>query len=182
MTAHFGGWEMGALVTKQDAALRVVHVVREREANPNSARYLEGLLENLGGPRYVVHYSADEASLGVDLLAALRRGEWVALQGDRPPTDGRAMRVPFLGISGEFPPGPAILARISGAPLVPVLVERLGREHYRLHMSAPIRVDAGAPREASVQAAVKEYAGELEAFIRRSPHQWFCLHDLRARS
>jgi lauroyl/myristoyl acyltransferase len=181
VTAHVGGWEMGAGVTQDDPSTRVLHVVREREANPESAKYLESLLAGLGGPRIVVHYSADESSLGIELLGALRRGEWIALQGDRPPTGGKVVSIPFLGEDVDFPLGPALLGRLSGAHVVSIFVERLGREHYRLRMCRPIQVDQAILRDEAIKQATTAFARELEAVVRRRPYQWFCLRNIRSR-
>ena len=50
------------------------------------------------------------------LVAALRRGEAVAMQGDRPlGTRGDAI-VSFFGAPAAFPLGPFVLARAAGAP------------------------------------------------------------------
>ena len=117
-TAHVGNWEMGSALPaiRED---RVVNLVREGELDPESQAFIEGLLQGLGGPRYRTHFAADDPRLGLTLFEALRRGEIVALQADRPRAGGQAETVELFGTPYPMPVGPVVLARSSGAPLVP---------------------------------------------------------------
>ena len=90
LTAHLGAWEVGSMVPS--AALgRPVHVVRESETDPRAQEFLSDLIRRAGGEGYITHF-AEDPHLGMALLDALRRGEIVALQGDRPRTSGRTWR------------------------------------------------------------------------------------------
>ena len=55
-------------------------------------------------------------NIGVELLAALRRGEVVALQGDRAIGTRGDIMLPFFGRPAPFPLGPFLLARAAGVP------------------------------------------------------------------
>ena len=57
--------------------------------------------------------------MSLELMAALRRGEVVALQGDRALGNRGDISVPFFGRPAPFPVGPFRLASASGAPIVP---------------------------------------------------------------
>jgi KDO2-lipid IV(A) lauroyltransferase len=116
--------------------------------------------------------------LGVRLLDALRQGDVVALQGDRPRADGRTVEAPFLGRTLGFPVGPAALARAAGVPLVPVFVFREGRLRSRVSIRAPIEVAETRDRDADVADATRRLAAEIERAVRAAPHQWFCFAPL----
>jgi lauroyl/myristoyl acyltransferase len=172
ITAHLGNWEVGSL--KPSAAeSRPVHVVREAETDPRAQEYISELIRNQGGGLYHTHF-AEDPRLGMLLLDALRRGEIVALQGDRPRTGGRVATVTLFGRPFPLPVGPAALARAAGVPLVPVFVFRAGRRRYRVAIRPAIRVAPTAEHPDGVEAALRRFAAELEAAIASEPHQWFC--------
>ena len=176
VTAHLGAWEVGSMLSSSREARRV-HVVREAETDPRAQRFIEGLIRRCGGELYVTHF-AEDPQLGMDLLDALRRGEIVALQGDRPRSRGRTLETRLFGRPFPLPVGPAALARAAGAPIVPVFVFREGRLRYRCVLRPPIRVAQTGDRQRDVREALECFAGDLEAAIRREPHQWFCFRRI----
>ncbi|PYQ63766.1 MAG: hypothetical protein DMF53_09370 [Acidobacteria bacterium] len=178
VTAHLGAWEVGSMLPSSREGRRV-HVVREPETDPRAQRFIEGLIRSCGGELYITHF-ADDPQLGVGLLDALRRGEVVALQGDRPRSGGRTVEASLFGRPFALPVGPAALARAAGAPIVPVFVLREGRLRYRCLLRPAIHVAQSGDRQRDVQEALAGFAADLEAAIRREPHQWFCFRRLWA--
>jgi KDO2-lipid IV(A) lauroyltransferase len=174
--AHLGAWEVGSMLPASRDGRRI-HVVREAETDPRAQRFIEGLIRSRGGDLYVTHF-ADDPQLGVDLLDALRRGEIVALQGDRPRSSGRTAEVSLFGRPFHLPIGPAALARAAGVPLVPVFVFRDGRLRYRCTLRPAIPVAQSADRRRDLDEALERFATELAAAIQREPHQWFCFRSL----
>jgi len=171
ITAHLGNWEVGSM-SPVAAEARPVHVVREAETDPRAQEYISELIRKQGGGLYHTHF-AEDPRLGM-LLDALRRGEIVALQGDRPRTGGRVATVSLFGRSFPLPVGPAALARAAGVPLAPVFVLREGRRRYRVEVRPPIQVAPTAEHPDALEAALCRFATELEAAIAGDPHQWFC--------
>ncbi|HEX5760797.1 MAG TPA: hypothetical protein VF121_16530, partial [Thermoanaerobaculia bacterium] len=172
LTAHLGPWESGSMVPATRNR-RSVHLVREAEPDAEVDRFVRGLLEAHAPGLHVTHFAADNPHLGAVLLDALRAGDIVALQGDRPRAGGRSLEAPLFGRPFPFPVGPAALARAAGVPIVPVFVLREGRLRYRSRVRPPIEVPRTADREADLRQAVAGYAAELEGAIRERPHQWF---------
>ncbi len=176
VTAHIGAWEVGSMLpASQDR--RRIHVVREAETDPRAQRFIEGLIRGRGGDLYVTHF-AEDPQLGMDLLGALRQGEVVALQGDRPRAGGRTEEVSLFGRPFHLPVGPAALARAAAVPIVPVFVFREGRLAYRCRIRPAIRVAQSGDRRRDVSEALQSFSVELEAAVRRDPHQWFCFRSL----
>lgn len=176
VTAHIGAWEVGSMLpASQDR--RRIHVVREAETDPRAQRFTEGLIRSRGGELYTTHF-AEDPQLGFGLLEALREGEVVALQGDRPRSGGRTSEVSLFGHPFHLPIGPAALARAAGVPVVPVFVFREGRLRYRCVIRPAIHVAQSADRRRDLGEALERFAADLEAAIRREPHQWFCFRSL----
>ena len=176
VTAHLGAWEMGSLLPAHQEQ-RKIHVVREAETDPRAQRFIAELIRGAAGELYTTHF-AEDPCLGMELLDALRQGEIVALQGDRPRAGGRTAQVSLFGRSFGIPVGPAALARAAGVPLLPVFVFREGRLRYRCSIRQPIEVPHTADRYADVTQAAQRFAAELEAAIAHRPYQWFCFRKL----
>jgi KDO2-lipid IV(A) lauroyltransferase len=162
-TLHLGNWETGlALLASRG---RPVHVVLRREEIEADAIAMR--LRERPGVRPV---AAGESPLdALDLLLALRRGEIVAVQGDRA-WGAAARRAMLFGAPARLPAGPFLLAQAAGAPLALVCVPFLGHRRSRLIVEGPIEVAEG---EAGLAAATAEFARRVEAVVRRYPTQWF---------
>jgi KDO2-lipid IV(A) lauroyltransferase len=174
VTGHLGAWEVGSMAPASEERRRV-HLVREAEADPEADRFIRDLVERSASGLFQTHFfAAGEPRFGAVLLDALRAGDIVALQGDRPRAGGRTLAVPLFGRPFPFPIGPPALARAAGAPLVPIFVFREGRLRYRVRVWPPIEVPQTADREADLRGALTRFAAALEAAIRERPHQWFC--------
>ncbi len=177
LSAHLGSWEAGSIVPA-DRDGRRIHVVREAETDPRAQAFIRELIGRHGRGLYVTHFAADDPHLGMVMLEALRDGEIVALQGDRPRTGGRSLQTALFGRSFPLPVGPAALARAAGVPLVPVFIFREGRRRYRSIVRPPIYLAETADRKADLTVAVDRFGVELAAAIRRVPHQWFCFRKV----
>jgi len=177
VTAHLGNYEVGSMLPAQ-VDRRPVHLVREPEADANAQEFLREVLAGFTQSRYTMHFQSNDPLQGMALLDALRRGEIVAVQGDRPRAGARSIDATLFGRRFPLPPGPAALARTSGAPLLPVFVFREGRRRYRVVFRPPIRAPRTEDRAADLATTVQRVAAEVEWAIRRAPHQWFCFRRL----
>lgn len=176
VTAHIGPWESAALEGVTDLR-RTIHVVREAEIDPRAQEFVRGLLRR-AGEHYVPHFAGEDDRLVFELVEALRRGEVVALQGDRPRATGRHVCVPFFGRPMPLPIGAPVLARAADVPMVPVFSFLDDDYTLRTVVRAPIAVPRTANREADVSAALGQLATELEWAVRHRPFQWFCFRRL----
>ena len=95
------------------------------------------------------------------------------LQGAR--GGSRAVEVCLFGRRFRLPAGPAVLARLSGAPLLPVFCFRERHYLYRIAFRPPVRVSAAGDAGAAVDEAARALGREIEWAIRERPDQWFAL-------
>jgi lauroyl/myristoyl acyltransferase len=164
LTAHLGNWELaGRLLARRFG--RPIHVLVAAESDPGVGEFLRGT----GPLRFVTR---ENPTVAVTLLAALRRNEVVAMQGDRALGTRGDLAVPFFGAPAAFPLGPFLLARAAGAPLVPAFCVLRDDRRYAVALDAPIRV---APEGEA--AALAAWVRVLEARVRRHPEQWFNFFD-----
>src|SRR5262245_50438408 len=104
LSAHVGSWELAGRVLAARSERRTHVVVSDDEApelGPWARRDGDGV-------RFVPR---SHPTVSLELVAALRRGELVALHGDRALGNTGDVLVPFFGYPAPFPIGPFRLAR-----------------------------------------------------------------------
>lgn len=167
VTGHYGNWEMGSLTVRMlDLPLTVVAMA---EANPivNSIR-LE-LRERLGVETLEVRQSLETP---LKLRRALAENRVLALLMDRH-LDRDRVAVEMLGRRAWFLRTPALMAFMTGAPLLPCFIERIGPGRFRVTNGEPIRVSRDGDRETNIRAAAQQMANELSARVRTRPELWY---------
>ena len=166
LTAHLGNWELaGRLLPLRHA--RPIHVVVAAEVDPGVERFLRG------GPVPVRFVARTHPTAVLSLVAALRRGEVVAMQGDRALGDRSDVGVRFFGAEAPFPLGPFVLARATGARVVPAFCVLTRNRRYTIQVGPPMHVGVGGER-----AALTEWVHILESAVRCHPEQWFNFFDV----
>jgi KDO2-lipid IV(A) lauroyltransferase len=173
LSAHFGSWEIGALVAGQ-LGEPIASVVR-----PLDNALLEGELARRRtrfGNRVIPKREAAR-----EILRELRRGGTVAILVDQNVLPREAVFVPFFGRLAATTPSLALLALKTGAPVVPVFIWPLGNGRYRLEFEMPIRAEEFLKpewsREERVRQATARYMAVTEAAVRRNPAAWLWMHD-----
>lgn len=177
LTGHLGNWEIGSMLPA-GSERRTLHVVREGEMDPKAQAFVRELLAKRANGPYVTHFASDDASLGLSLLEVLRRGDIVALQGDRPRAQGQTLPATLFGRPYHLPVGPFALARVAGVAILPAFTLRSRRKEYRIVFRRPITVDPSGDRAEAFAAAAAETARTLEEAIAAAPYQWFCFREL----
>lgn len=165
MTAHLGNWELAGRILALRFA-RPTHVVVATEPDPGVERFLRG------APAPVRFVTRSHPTAVVRLLAALRRNEIVALQGDRALGTRGDVAVDFFGAPALFPLGPFVLARAAGAPVVPAFCVLGADRRYTVSLGEAIRVAAEGET-----VALRAWVRVLEEAVRRHPEQWFNFFD-----
>ena len=168
LTAHLGNWEAaGQLLTRIDVPITVTGFDREtpaiREVLNRASKQNFKLLPLTGSP-----------TDAIPLVAALRRGEVVAMLGDRA-YGSPAARLPFFGGLASFPIGAYVMAAIAGAPLMHVFSLREAGGRYRF-FGFPAQHPQRPPhneRDAYLKTCAAKFAADLESVLRRDPFQWY---------
>ena len=112
------------------------------------------------------------------LVERLEKGYVVALLADRD-LPGRGVEVEFFGARTTMPPGPALLALRSGAPLyaADMWYEKAGA---RSRLNGPLPMpdpDSGSLAD-RVRTVTQDLARQFEAGIRRHPEDWHMLQRM----
>ncbi len=166
-TAHLGSWELaGNVLTAYGYKLSAVALYQPGQklnALFQRQRMARGLrIIPMGGAAR-------------PCLAALRQNELVVLLADRDFTANRTM-IEFFGKPARLPRGPARLAQVSGAPLIPAFMVRNPDDTFRFLLGDPIW--AKGRDEAALTEMLNSVVHQLEWCIRQYPTQWFLFNDL----
>ena len=152
-----------------------IHVGEEFRAQPrgqpgDDAGQPDQVRRDGDGLRFVPR---EHPRIGVALVSALRRGEIVAMQGDRAiGTRGHAT-IPFFGRPAWFPLGPFVLAAAARVPVVAAFCVLGPTRRYTVRLEPPIHVERGAE-----EAAARTWVASLERVVRDYPTQWFNFFDV----
>jgi len=167
-TAHVGNWDISGRALH--ATGRPVQLVMGREVNETTQEYARRSREQVG---MRVIFSDSSVFSAFNMIRALRSNEILAIQIDRGngEPNSSAKPVEFFGADASFQEGPFHLARLSGAPVVPVVTLRRGLRHYEILLGEPRWVSSDVPGDA--ERALRQTVAFFETTIRENPEQWF---------
>jgi KDO2-lipid IV(A) lauroyltransferase len=161
VTGHVGNWELGgAFFGHRGLKVNVVTL-------PDGDRQIDAIRQTYRGQHSIATIVLDGTPFApIEMMAALRRGELVAMLVDRW-QGADSIPAAFLGGMLSLPRGPFALSRATGAPVLPAFVVRDGG-CYKGIAEPPFVVtdDNLEPYAARITTA-------LERIIRRYPDQWY---------
>jgi predicted LPLAT superfamily acyltransferase len=168
LTAHIGNWEAaGQLLNRLDVPINVTgfdHEVSE----------IRSLLDQASKPNFRLVPLTGSPTDTIPLVAAMRRGEIVAMMGDRV-YGSPSLPIHFFGREAYFPIGAYVMAAIAGAPLIHVFNLRERGCHYHFFGFPPQRpvLPAHQERDAYLSDCASHFAADLESVLKRDPLQWY---------
>ena len=168
VSGHFGNWEIGGLLMSEVVRLPLT-VMALAGPDPAVDRLRRDIRTRMGVETLDVRQSLDTA---LQIRRLLAENRFVAILIDRHIGRDR-VAVNFFGRRTWFLQTPALLAYLTGAPLVTCFIERDGPGYFRTKAVGPIRVDKSRPRAEAVQHATQQIADVIEARVRANPHAWY---------
>jgi len=167
ITGHCGNWELNALaaamnLTKMNVVAREQNnpyldrvVLRTRKKYGNSVIYKKGALKKI--------------------LLALKRNETVALLMDQSVVRSEGVVADFLGKKDFIMKTPAIIARKTGAPVLPGFIRRVDSGHC-IEIHEEIALDTAEDYEQAVYNDTVKFSGYIEEYIKKNPAEWLWMH------
>jgi len=173
LTAHMGNYDLGAAIFAQRFD-RPIRMVRVPEADEQTAAHLDASLERSGGGAVKVAYNTSSMALPLELLAAIRTGEIVSIQGDRPVAHASQRETRLFQQVVRLPDGPFMLGFVAEAPIFPLFIVRTSYHRYRVIARPPIhcRREEG-DRNVVIAEAMERWSQTLEEVITTYWAQWF---------
>lgn len=174
--AHIGNWEIAAqLLAGLDMPVNILMYDAEHE------RVREMMSDVLRERKWKLILADGSGNETFEALAALRRGEIVAVLADRVvhDTEKGTQVMPFLGDDAQFPVGPHLLAAAAGAGIIHAFAMRTRLFHYRFHVY-PAVYPSMPPREERRRAldpCMELFVSRVEDLVRAYPLQWNNFYD-----
>jgi KDO2-lipid IV(A) lauroyltransferase len=112
-----------------------------------------------------------DAHVTTELLAAVRRGDFIALLADRDIV-GDGVDVELFGERTKLPGGPAVIALRTGAPLIACAVYMRPHGRHFIVVRPPLDTARRARLREDTARVTQELAHELEWLVRLAPEQW----------
>lgn len=169
LTAHFGNfpWIVLALGARGYPAAAVY-----KEASDFAPNFFGEIMQNYGvTPIRVI--GRERTGLARPILRALHEGRIVLMNMDQSTANG--LPVSFFGRPAWTPTGPVILARRSGAPIVPMFMHHRGAGH-RLAIQAPYPLSEQPDKEVALRKDVQRLSELIEQAVRAEPQEWYWVH------
>jgi predicted LPLAT superfamily acyltransferase len=173
LSSHLGSFDMLRELSAQTGiTLNVLMFTRHAEV-------INSFFERLQEGRRIRLIRVEPGSLtaAFDMRAALARGEFVGILGDRiwPSEQHRTVSVSFLGREAKLPLGPYLLQGVLGCPMLLTTCVRTGPATYtaRTQMFAPAGVVPRRDRAKHAEQLAQRFAAALERGCMETPYQWF---------
>lgn len=167
ITGHCGNWELSALCMSHHLN-STMSVVARRQNSP----YLNSMVEKMR-TRYdnLIIYK-DNAFR--NMMKVIRKNGTVGLLADQAAFPADGMLIDFLGRKAWASKAPVVLARKSGAALVPAFIHR--EEDRHIIDIYPELTLSGDNSDQGMATDVKTYSSAIENQIIRYPVDWYWVH------
>ncbi len=170
---HLGSYDMLRLLSARTGIVVNVLMFTQHSARINA--FFERLQPDL--EMRLIHFEPGSMNAVFEMKAAIERGEFVGMMGDRvwESERERSLSIPFLGRRARFPLGPFLLQAVLGCPLLLTVCVRTGPGRYVASTEpfAPAGVVPRRERTRRAEQLARRYANALEEWCVRAPYQWF---------
>ncbi|MBA2883047.1 KDO2-lipid IV(A) lauroyltransferase [Desulfosalsimonas propionicica] len=167
LTGHIGNWELLPLAMGQ-VGLPVSAMYRPLEFEPLDRFFISQR------SRYGARLLAKRRAMR-GMLSALHNNELIGMLLDQNARVKDGVFVDFFGSPACTGKGMALLARRTGAPVVPVFLVR-EKGYYRVECHPALPKIETRDKTKDIEAATALYNKVIEDMIRRYPQQWFWVH------
>jgi KDO2-lipid IV(A) lauroyltransferase len=168
VTGHVGNWELlAATIAEHGYGLSVV------ARRVNDVRF-DALITRFRGDRGMEILNRDAPDFLAQVRAALARNHIVAILMDQD-SRGGGVFVPFFGRPAHTPPGAAVLALRTRAPVVTVFIRRRPEGGHVITFER-VAIEHGVGR-GQLTALTARFTAAIEAAIRMSPAEWVWWHE-----
>jgi len=167
LTAHLGNWELGGLFFgRSDLPINIVTAQDEAEA-----------IANIREKTRILH-NVKTITIGknplffMDIIRPLQKNEVVAMLMDRYSAENGIL-IDFFGKQAVFPTGPILLAKNTGAAIIPAFIV-LGQDgKYKGIADSIVDMEFTGDREKDLRVNLGKIVRIFEKYIREYTDQWY---------
>lgn len=169
-SAHLGNWELAGNMYTIFSGQNLCSIMRPL-ANRKLGEYF-----------YAHRMSRKHTTVSKEkglrpLLAALNKGDSIAVVSDQHATSREGVEITFFGHPARAHMTVALLHLKTGHPILPILAIREDDSyHFKLTGTAPIRYTPTGDKEHDIREITQLYSNAFEELIRKYPDQWLWAH------
>jgi Kdo2-lipid IVA lauroyltransferase/acyltransferase len=165
LTGHIGNWEIGAIALAK-LGYRITSLALAHP-DPRVNRLFIDRRKDAGMQVYPLNLAGIR-----ECYKALESGRIVGLLGDLEFGSG-GIELDWFGEKVRIPKGPAMLARRTGAVVIPAVMVREKDDHLVIYIAEPMTARITDNPEQDVIADAKRYLEVFSKFILQYPNQWY---------
>ena len=167
LTGHCGNWELMAIATSVKLADSAI-VARPID-NPYINSFIEYMRKSYGNS---IIYKQGALK---PILKAIKDNGCVGILIDQAVIPDEGYVIDFLGRGAWTTKMPALIARKTGAAVLPVFINRT-HEGHRMKIYREIELSNSDDRESAVKEDTKKFSGFIEKYIIAYPAEWLWIH------
>jgi len=166
ITGHCGNWELMATAS---AKLLPFYGIARQINNP----YINKLIERIR-QRYGTSVIYKKGALKA-VMKVLKNNESVGILMDQAVLSDEGYVIDFLGRGAWTTKMPALIARKTGAVVLPAFIHRTDKGH-KITIYPEVELSAIADKEKAVIEDTKKFSGFIERYIKEHPSEWLWIH------
>lgn len=164
LTAHIGNWELGGMALSLLGYPIIAIALEHKDSKVND--FFKKRRESKG---------MQVVSLGISIkqcYKGLKNNKLIAILGDRDFGNSGSL-MDFLRRRKRIPRGPVVLAKRTGAPIIPIFVLRKDLDHFNVECFPPIVISD----KVSEKEVMQNYLKIIEEQIYKYPSQWLMFRE-----
>lgn len=116
-----------------------------------------------------------DRELTVNIIRALKSGKIVLIQNDQSHPDG--VYIDFFNKSVPSAPGPAILAKRVGVPIIPAYILRDGSNHHNITIFPEMKIEQRENHDEFVRVNTQNQVDWIAEILKKYPNEWLWMHN-----
>ncbi|MBS1114074.1 MAG: lipid biosynthesis acyltransferase [Nitrospirae bacterium] len=167
ITGHCGNWELLAL--SSSARHSPISIVARPVNNPYINTFVKRARKKYGN-RVI-----DKKGALKPVMQGLKRNECIGILMDQAVIPEEGYVIDFLGRGAWTTKMPALIARKTGAAVIPAFIHRENDGH-RIRLYPEIELSADNDKEKALIADTERFSGFIEGYIGEHPAEWLWIH------
>lgn len=166
--AHYGNWELLGL------ALSAKYGPASVVGRPLDSKAMDELL--MANRELFDVKIINKKGAMKPMLKAIKEGRMLGLLVDQSPGEKQGILVDFFGKKVRHTHGASLIARKTGAIIIPVFIHTFDHKHFTIRFYSPIEVAHTKDVEKDILDATQAQASVTEKAVRAKPDEWFWFH------
>jgi Kdo2-lipid IVA lauroyltransferase/acyltransferase len=167
ITGHCGNWELMSIASTSKI-LRTAIVARPIN-NPYINKFIENVRQKYGN--YVIY---KQAALK-PIIKTLKDNGSVGILMDQAVISDEGYIIDFLGRGAWTTKMPALIARKTGATVLPAFIHRTSTGH-KIEIYPGIELSKTSDMENAIKEDTSKFSGFIEKYIKEHPKEWLWIH------